>query len=201
MSLAMEEPSTTAASSSPALSNAFERLVEQRRSVYFYLEREVERTLIERALRLAVHAPSHFQTRPWRFTVFAGAARAELADAYEKAALRFGWHPGRARCRAFDAPVTVVIGCVPDIRHPRVRPLEEEFATAAATQNLMLALTSMGLASALGSSPVQVSEEVEELAGMSAGRVVGVLQVGYRDPARELFKRPAPSTAGVVRWR
>lgn len=183
------------------LSSAFEDIVRQRRSVYFYLDQDVPRRLLERALRLAVLAPSHYHTRPWRFTVFRGDARSELASAYEKAALRIGWHPGRARCRAFDAPVMVVIGCVPDVSHPRVRPLEEEFATAAATQNLMLALASMQLSSAMSSSPLQVSDEVECLAGLEGGRVVGVLQIGYRDPERELFKRPQSDLAGVVRWR
>ncbi|VTU13602.1 nitroreductase family protein [Variovorax sp. RA8] len=183
------------------LSSVFEDIVRQRRSVYFYLDQDVPRHLLERALQMAVLAPSHYHTRPWRFTVFRGSARAELATAYEKAAVRIGWHPGRARCRAFDAPVMVVIGCVPDVSHPRVRPLEEEFATAAATQNLMLALTSMQLSCAMSSSPLQLSDEVEQAAGIEGGRVVGVLQVGYRDSERELFKRPQPGTAGVVRWR
>jgi nitroreductase len=198
MSVTVEDSST---STSTHLASAFEQIVQQRRSVHFYLERNVPRPLLERALDLAVHAPSHYHTRPWRFTVFAGNARDELAAAYEKAAMRIGWHPAPARRRAYEAPVSVVIGCVPDNRHPRVRPLEEEFATAAATQNLMLALTSLQLVSALNSAPWQVSEEVEELVGIGAGRVVGVLQVGYRDPARELLKRPQPTTAGVVHWR
>ncbi|WP_077000549.1 nitroreductase family protein [Variovorax sp. KK3] len=196
MSVTAEEAFT-----STHLARAFEQIVEKRRSVHFYLERDVPRAAIERALELAVHAPSHYHTRPWRFTVFAGSARDELACAYEKAATRIGWHAAPARCRAYEAPVTVMIGCVPDNRHPRVRPLEEEFATAAATQNLMLALTSMQLVSALNSAPWQVSEEVEQLVGIGAGRVVGALQVGYRDPDRELLKRPRPTTAGVVHWR
>jgi len=196
MSIATEQPLAYA-----QLASAFEQIVQQRRSVHFYLEQDVPRPLIERALQLAVQAPNHYHTRPWRFSVFAGSARAELAAAYEKAASRIGWHPARARHRAFEAPVMVVIACVPDSRHPRARPLEEEFATAAATQNLMLALTSMQLVSALNSAPWQVSEEVEELVGIGAGRVVGVLQVGYRDPERELLKRPPPTTAGVVHWR
>lgn len=183
------------------LASAFEQIVEQRRSVHFYLERDVPRHLVERALALAVQAPSHYHTRPWRFTVFAGGARHQLACAYEKAATRIGWHPAPARRRAYEAPITVVIGCVPDKRHSRARPLEEEFATAAATQNLMLALTSMQLVSALSSSPWQVSREVEELVGIGSGRVVAALQVGYRDPDRELLKRPEPTTSGVVHWR
>ena len=183
------------------LSSAFEDIVQQRRSVYFYLDQDVPKHLLERALELAVLAPSHYHTRPWRFTVFAGSARAELAAAYEQAAVRIGWHPGRARCRAFDAPVMVVIGCVPNTSNPRVRPLEEEFATAAATQNLMLALTSVQLSCAMGSSPLQVSDEVEQAVGIEGGRVVGVLQIGYRDPGRELFERPEPDTSAVVRWR
>jgi len=186
---------------STTLPSTFEDIVRRRRTVYFFEDRDVPRHLLEQALELAVFAPSHFNTRPWRFTVFAGSARNELAAAYEKAAMRMGWHPLRARSRAFDAPVTVVIGCVPDVRHPRVRPLEEEFATAAATQNLMLALTSMHLASALSSSPLQVSREVERAAGIVSGRVIGVLQVGYRDATRELFKRPRPDISGVVHWR
>lgn len=178
----------------------FEEIARRRRSVYFFTAEEVPRDLINRALGIAVLAPNHHHTRPWRFAVFSGKARARLADAYSTAADRIGWAPSRARHRAYDAPVMIVIGCIPTAFQPRVRPLEEEFSTAAATQNLMLALTAMGLGSALNTSPVHCSDEVSKLAGMEDGRVVAVLQVGYRDHERGLVKRPEPVTAGVVTW-
>ena len=45
----------------------------------------VDRALIEQMLEAANWAPSHGDTEPWRFTVFAGAGRAVLAELYAAA--------------------------------------------------------------------------------------------------------------------
>jgi nitroreductase len=159
--------------------------------------------LLEGAFTAAVLAPNHHRTRPWRFFVFEDEDRAPLADAYEAAAVRLGRLVPRAIQRAYDAPVMVVIACVPDTLNPRVVRAEEEFATAAATQTLMLALTSMGLGTLLTTGDLAESPEVLELVGLtgSGGRLIGVLNVGYRNPDRPLPARPALDIASVVSWR
>src|SRR5579884_4053433 len=44
------------------------------------LERPVPRELIAELLDLAVLAPNHYRTNPWRFVVLTGAARARIGE-------------------------------------------------------------------------------------------------------------------------
>lgn len=106
----------------------------------------------------------------------------------------------RSVARAYDAPTMVVIACMPALHTPKVRHEEEEFATAAATHGLMLALTGLGLASLLTTGDIAESQEVADLVGLEHGRIVGVLNVGYRDPASALMARPEPAAAGAITW-
>src|ERR1017187_7230408 len=121
-------PSTTTALSSAALS--FSDVVKKRRSVYSYLDVPVPTAIVEDAIAMAVLAPNHYRTRPWRFFVFVGAGRARLAAAYKAAALRLGRDVPKATQRVYDAPVMVAIACIPTTSNPRVVRSEEEFATA-----------------------------------------------------------------------
>lgn len=182
--------------------DTFERVVRQRRSIYAYRDTPVPRRLVERALACAVQAPNHHRTRPWRFFVFEGEARAALSAAYEQAALRLGRDVGKAIQRALDAPVMVVVGCVPQFSNPRVEAKEEEFAVAAAVQNMMLALAAEDVGSLLTTGALAESDEVHRLVGLHPpeGRVVGVVNVGYRNTERPLLARPAPDAAAVTTW-
>jgi nitroreductase len=196
-------PTDASAPAAPSMASAFQLLIQNRRSVYSYLQTPVPRTVLESAFAAAVLAPNHHRTRPWRFFVFADEGRAPLAKAYEAAAVRLGRVVPRAVQRAYDAPTMVVIACVPDTSNPRMVRAEEEFATAAATQILMLALTSMGLATLLTTGDLAESPEVLDLVGLTAaaGRLMAVLNVGYRDPERPFLSRPAPDMDSVVSWR
>ena len=75
-------------------------------------DQPVPRELIEQMLEAANWAPSHGDTQPWRFTVFAGEGRAQLADLFEKAGREDGGSHKReaAEKRAFAAPVWISIG-------------------------------------------------------------------------------------------
>lgn len=189
---------------SPAISalDSFERVVQQRRSIYSYQDTPVSRRLIERAIECAVQAPNHHRTRPWRFFVFEGDARNGLATAYEEAARRLGRDVGKAIQRALDAPVMIVVGCVPETSNPRVERQEEEFAVAAAVQNLLLAFAAEGVGSLLTTGVLAEADEVRRLVGLDTAeaRVMGVVNVGYRNIERPLLARPTPDTSAVTRW-
>jgi F420 biosynthesis protein FbiB-like protein len=60
------------------------RLLSERRSVRRFLDREVERALIERAIELACWAPSAHNQQPWRFVVVSS------REAKERLARRLG---------------------------------------------------------------------------------------------------------------
>lgn len=181
---------------------SFARVARQRRSVYGYLDRAVPRTLVELAIDLAMLAPNHYRTQPWRFFVFADAGREQLARAYEAAALRLGRDPQRARTRAFEAPVMIAVACMPSLGNPKVKPTEESFAVAAAVQTMLLAFASCGIASLIATGDLPESDEVCDLVGVprDEGRVMTVVSVGYADPARPAAKRVAADTTRHVRW-
>src|SRR6476660_1748361 len=91
-----------------------ERLIVSRRtSLRVDTEREVPDELVDRLLRLAVWAPNHKKTFPWRFAVVEGEGRrrlGELVAAYEG---RVGAPPGRqekAKGKYLRAPVVVLAG-------------------------------------------------------------------------------------------
>ncbi len=179
-----------------------ESVVRRRRSIYSYRDTPVATRLIERALDCAVEAPNHHRTRPWRFFVFEGAAREQLAAAYEKAALRLGRDRARAIQRALDAPVMIVVGCVPQTSNPRVERHEEDFAVAGAVENMLLAFAAEGIGTLLTTGVLAESEEVHWLVGLTPpeSRVMAVVNVGYRDTERPLLARPVPDASAVTTW-
>jgi nitroreductase len=182
--------------------DVFQRVARQRRSIYSYRDTPVSRQVVERAIDCAVLAPNHHRTHPWRFFVFAADARNRLAAAYETAARRLGRDAERAVQRAMDAPVMVVIGCVAQTSNPRVERNEEEFAVAASVENMMLAFAAEGVGTLLTTGVLAESDEVHRLVGLTPpdARVMGVVNVGYRDTERPLLARPLADGASVTRW-
>lgn len=192
-------PETTAPQD---LAAVFGEVVRKRRSAYAYLDLPVPPAVIERALHDAVMAPNHHRTAPWRFYVVTREGREKLVRAYEAAAVRVGRDVARATQRATDAPVNVIVACVPAVSNPRVLIKEEEFATAAAVQNFMLSLAASGVDSLLTTGDLAESPEVHTLVGLAGeqARVMGVINVGYRNPERRIPPRPDPSLSQVAAW-
>ena len=146
----------------------------------------VDREQIEFVLEAARWAPNHGGTEPWRFAVFSGQARAQLGDAFAEAYRQFT--PGEAfkplnqaaqRDKVWKAPVWIGLG-VQFSGRPSVTDLEEVMAVACATQNMMLAATSLGLASKWSSGLVNTHPSLAPLLGLKApNRVLGFLHLGY----------------------
>jgi nitroreductase len=179
----------------------FELIAARRRSIYAYLPRPVPRELITWAIGVACLAPNHYRTRPWRFIVFTDSGRDKLADAYERAAIRLGRDVDKARDRAHAAPVMIAVACVPQIANPKVKPQEEHLATAAAIQNLMLALAAAEIGSIWTTGDLVESEEVRSTAGLAPGnRIMGVIYAGFRDPGRPVPLRAVIETSDVTTW-
>ncbi|WP_017522481.1 nitroreductase family protein [Pusillimonas noertemannii] len=181
---------------------AFQAAVHRRRSVYAYLDRSVPDELLLRALGDAMLAPNHHRTRPWRFFVIPQAAQYKLIAAYEAAARRLGRDVSRAAQRAKDAPVNVVVACAPMLDNPRVLAKEEAFATAAAVQNFLLSLADSGLDSLLTTGDLAESTEVATLVGLDEPNsyLMGVINVGYRNPERPIAPRAPLHMEQLVHW-
>ncbi|MGE0803858.1 MAG: nitroreductase family protein [Lautropia sp.] len=185
------------------LAQALEAVVSSRRSVYSYLDKPVPRHLVEDAVRHALQAPNHHRSQPLRLFAFAGDGLESLADAYEAAGGRLGRDTRQARARGTEAPVMIVAACLPQTSNPKVKPKEEEFACAAAIENLLLSLASNGLSSLITTGDLPESPEVHRLVGVDPGegRVVAVVEVGYMNPARRLPARVVPGVSSCLQWR
>lgn len=196
------DPSNPEPSAPERLASALREVARTRRSVYAYRDEPVPRAVVEQALANAVLAPNHHRTTPWRFFIVTPAGREKLVCAYEAAAARIGRDVARAGKRARDAPVNVIVACVPAVSNPRVVVREEEFATAAAVQTFMLSLTAAGVDSLLTTGELAESPEVAQLVGLNApqSRLMGLINVGYRDPERPIPPRPDPPLAAVTTW-
>ena len=92
---------------SDSLVSVFAALAEQRRSVYAYLDSSVPRSVIEGAIAIAMLAPNHYRTRPWRFHVYTDGARSA------RGGVRSGRAPPRSRRRQ---GAQACVGCSGDDR-------------------------------------------------------------------------------------
>jgi nitroreductase len=167
------------------------RAIETRRSIGRVKQEPVPRELIERILESGVHAPNHRITEPWRFHVFSGKGRGELArvraeiarlqaeaegESEEMAAGRIS----RERKKAFRAPV--VIAVISEAGRDEVETLENYAACAAAVQNMQLTAHALGLAAMWRTGPIVYHQEMRRFFGLKENdRIVAHVYLGYPD--------------------
>jgi nitroreductase len=158
---------------------------------------------IAELLDLAVRAPNHHRTEPWRFIVLAGDARDALAHVIEAEAIESGADPLRARddakAKVERAPVIVVFTVDPSTED-KVVDAEEVASVAMAMQNFLLGAYAKGLGAMLRTGPAAYHPSVAEHLGLGPReRVVGFVYLGYPAGEREMTDRvPA---AERTRWR
>ncbi|MGH3146576.1 MAG: nitroreductase family protein [Rubrobacter sp.] len=162
-----------------------------RQSVGRVKQDPVPRGEIERILESAVHAPNHRITEPWRFHVFTGKGRGNLARARAETARLQARAEGedeemaagrisRERKKAFRAPV--VIAVISEAGRDEVETLENYAACAAAVQNMQLTAHSLSLGTIWRTGPVAYHQHMRNFFGLADGdRIVAYLYVGYPD--------------------
>lgn len=169
----------------------------------------VDRELIETLLEAANWAPSHDETEPWRFTVFAGDSRQALSDAfgeayrqdftgdrYQESALE------NYRERAWKAPVWISIGVSPTVKPDGsflISEEEEAIAVGCAVQNLHLVASALGLAGMWNSKFPLTHPHVAALCGLEApARLLGFFFLGW--PNIDWPKATRGPLSEKVRW-
>jgi nitroreductase len=173
----------------------FEALARSRRTnLRMDPDRSVPTELLERLCRLAIWAPNHKRTWPWRFTALVGGARAKLGEALARS-LDAAGEPAakveKARGKYLRAPVMLAIAAVGD--PDPVRRAENRDAVAAGVQNLLLGATAVGLASYWGTGAVTEVPEVRALCGLEPGdQLVALLYLGWPLGDVPVPARPEP---------
>src|ERR671914_2913791 len=178
------------------------RAIETRQSMGRVRQDPVPKELIERILESAVHAPNHRLPEPWRFHVFTGKGRGELARARGETARLQAEAEGesdelaagrisRERKKAFRAPVVIAVIC--EAGRDEIETLENYAACACAVQNMQLTAHSLGLAAMWRTGPVAYHEHMRRFFGLREGdTVVAHLYVGYPDMGeRTRMRKPA----------
>lgn len=174
-----------------------------RRSIYSFATTPLAESALRTALDMAVLAPNHRLTRPWRFAVFLGDARSQLGDALAAAALASGSAPERARRISATAPALICVGVAPQLDRPKIVEREEALSVAAAIQNMLLALHALGIGSLWTTGKNADTAEVKELLGWRGrdDHVLGIVLAGYPAPENRLISRPIDHAAFTTWYR
>jgi nitroreductase len=177
-----------------------ERLVLSRRtSLRVDPGRDVPDVLVDRLLRLAVWAPNHKKTFPWRFAVVRGDGRRRLGQLIAAHEERAGAPPERvakALGKYLRAPVVVLVGAA-DQPDP-VRRVEDRDAVAAGVQNLLLGATAVGLASHWATGEWMHDDDVKTLAGLTPGdELIALVYLGWPTGDVPVVPRPEPAVVYV----
>ena len=178
----------------------FAELARSRRtSIVVDKQRAVSRATIEQLCELAQWAPNHKRTWPWRFATAEHHGRARLGNVIADAMDLHGDPPekiAKARTKYLRTPCVLVVGSA--VGDSDTRTAENRDAVAAGVQNILLAATSIGLASFWGSCPRGANDAVAELCGFEPGTyVTALIYLGWATDTVVAPERP-PVTLNVV---
>jgi nitroreductase len=160
---------------------------------------------IELILRAAARVPDHKKLAPWRFIVFAGAARARFGDVLAQAVLAEDVEPpsparlDSERGRFLRAPL--VIGVVSRVVASKGAPEWEQVLSAgAATYNLCLAANALGFGTCWLTEWYSYSPLVRERLQLGdAERLTGFVYIGTTREPQPDRERPELSSI-TTRW-
>ena len=173
--------------------------IRQRRTIKRFKPEQPPREAIEQILEAAVWAPNHRLTEPWEFFVISGDALQQVAELRGQAVA--GTLNGaseeiraakveEARQKALVAPMSIVVTVRQD---PNAIKREEDFAaTSAGVQNMLLAITGLGLAAYWATGILVSYQPFHDFLGLKPDqKIVGIVQVGYGAEERQQKRTPA----------
>ncbi|MDR4893179.1 MULTISPECIES: nitroreductase family protein [unclassified Chryseobacterium] len=158
-------------------------IIEQRRSIFpkDYTDTEISQEVLEEILNAATFAPNHKRTKPWRFKIFKGEEKAQLASEMqaiykavtsEQLFLEKKYNDIGFKINKADAVVSIVVnfsGMVPE--------WEEIAATSMAVQNMYLTCTANNIG-CYWSSPKIVEELKNSLTIEENQKCLGLFYMG-----------------------
>jgi nitroreductase len=167
----------------------------------------VDRQLLERMFEAANWAPTHGRTEPWRFVVFEGDRRRELAEAVVSTMAGPDQNtlpaddPRREKVarNVLTPPICIAIICATS-PNPKIVPHEEIISTGIAVEHMQLVARSMGVATYWTSGEKAFHPRMAEFLGIAPPTsCLGFLYVGY--PAIDWPEGERRPIAEKVTWR
>ena len=165
----------------------------------------VDDALVRELIALAVYAPNHRLTEPWRFTVVRGAARERLGKVWAEVVARDLPLTGEAREAALlreagkmlRAPVLIVASVRTD--PDPVTAVEDFAATAAAVENILIGATGFGLGAMWRTGDAAYAPEIRAYLGLEpTDRIVAFVYLGQ--PAGEPPPQKPRTVEAASRW-
>ena len=170
-----------------------------------FAKKELPKAIIEQLLESANWAPNHKKTEPWRFKVYTGAAKTEMAEKayfHLKEKLNEGLPIAADKVEKFKTtiervPVAIAIVMQRDVAN-RLPEWEELAAVSMAVQNMWLHATEMELG-AFWATPA-FTHLLDDILGIEPGQkclgffYVGEMMMDYPSPGRGNF-------AAKVEWK
>jgi nitroreductase len=157
------------------------QLLHDRRTVSRLMAPGPDDTELAAMLAAADTAPDHGLLHPWRLVALTEADRSRLSEAYAQAQQERDPEPGliaRAASKPLRGPC-VVAALTRTIPHPKIPDWEQLAASAAAVQNLCLAATALGYASAWRTGWFIEHPAVRDAIGAAeTERIVGLIHIG-----------------------
>lgn len=169
--------------------------------------RPVERGLLLTLLENGTWAPTHGLTEPWRFKVYEGESRQELASALQRIyrevtpASEFREDKlAKMSDNALQAPTVVATWMKRTVGH-KVPAIEEREAVVCALQNIMLSAAAVELGAFWSSPPLLDSQAFRDWLGLGEEDIcLALLYIGWPKPG---FAWPASvrkPLESVVTW-
>jgi nitroreductase len=149
-------------------------------------DRSIDREVIDEILVNANWAPTHGMTQPWRFRVFEGESRSDLAQflAITYKAITPPESFRQAKFESFSvnpirAGAVIVVGMKRQ-ESEKITELDEIMAVACAVQNMHLTATAYGLGGFWSTNVAAVSHEMRDYIGLSGkDRALGLFYLGH----------------------
>ena len=175
-----------------------------RRSIKRFTDRAISEESIQQMLSMAVLAPNHRMTEPWRFYVLGPEARAAYGHALGLRKAKRVEDPQAAQDvvekvsathRALPAMLAVSM-----TRDENPEILEEDYAaTYMAIQNLCLAACAMGLGTHVKTGAIMDDPNGRSAVGVGEGeRIVATISLG--EPADMPAPKSRQSAADLTKW-
>jgi nitroreductase len=161
-----------------------EEAIRERRTLKEFADAPVAAELVRELLELAVLAPNHHETEPWRFWVVGRATLQALSAATgDKKLLR--------------SHTAIVVGVT---RNADEQTAQEDYAAVAcAIQNIMLAARGRGLASFWRTPGVLSRPQVASILDVAGDvRLIGMVHLGL--PGEPFPPQPERSASQFTRW-
>jgi nitroreductase len=179
--------------SNHAVYSAVAETIRQRRTIKQFLPQPVPRSVLQELIDLAVWAPNHRLTEPWRFYVLDGAARSKLgviaAQITVEKIMGSGGEIDAATRKGEEAALTwssvPTLLYVTSVRDANPEIDQENYgAVCCALQNLALAAHAADIGTSWSSGAVAMAPALHELVGAGDNeQLVGLIRVGFLDPA------------------